>query len=147
MLLHRALEIPHGHLHGTTLVWCVATQPCKSLVQLKLNLTYFNIYVAQRSENLRKDILMLILLSFLNCLQKTYPDQKFTSELNFSLLQFSDLPFRFHSMISRYYCILHACIYDPENDKHQKLLTLSRCGLEVIIQRCCNAMTINSMLT
>ncbi len=50
-------------------------------------------------------------------------------------------------MIRRHYCILHACIYDLENNKHQKLLTLSYFGLEVVIQRCRNIMTINSMLT
>ncbi len=53
----------------------------------------------------------------------------------------------FHPMIHRHYCILHACIYDLENNKHQKLFTLSCFRLEVIIQRCRNTMTINSMPT
>ncbi len=32
-----ALEIPHGHLHGITLAWCMAMQPCNLLVEPKLN--------------------------------------------------------------------------------------------------------------
>ncbi len=32
-----ALEILRGHLHGTTLAWCVAMQPRNSIIELELN--------------------------------------------------------------------------------------------------------------
>ncbi len=66
----RALEIPRGHLRGTTLAWCVATQPRKSFVQLQLNSTIFNICIAPSTlVSFCNDILTFVLFLFLNILQ------------------------------------------------------------------------------
>ncbi len=68
----RALEIQRGHLRGTTLAWCVATQPRKSPVQLQLNSTIFNICTAPMTlVSLCNDIFTFVL--FLNILQQRYP--------------------------------------------------------------------------
>ncbi len=68
-----ALEIPRGHLRGTTLAWCVATQPRKSSVQLQLNSTIFNMCtVPTMLVTVRNDILMFVLFLFLNILQQRY---------------------------------------------------------------------------
>ncbi len=68
-----ALEIPRSHLRGTTLAWCVATQPRKSSVQLQLNSTIFNMCtVPTMLVTVRNDILMFVLFLFLNILQQRY---------------------------------------------------------------------------
>ncbi len=83
----------------------------------------------------------------MNCLLETYLDRKMNSVFNFDQLEFSELQFGFDSMIRRYYCIFYECIYDSENDKHQRLGTLSFRGLEVITLRFRVTMTINSTST
>lgn len=128
-------------------IQCGTTQPRKSFIELKLNLTQFNIYAVRCSKTLVKISLCIVLSSFMNCLLETYLDRKMNSVFNFDQLEFSELQFGFDSMIRRYYCIFYECIYDSENDKHQRLGTLSFRGLEVITLRFRVTMTINSTST